>query len=384
MLGRVIAPGPSICDVLPSAAALLQVPGADDRLGLLERIGPRQQIVLVLIDGLGLQLLPRLAPHAPFLAAVMDGQVGLLTSMQSVFPSTTPTNLVSLGTGVLPGEHGVLGFTVSLPGTSRTLTHVQWRDDPPPASWQPVPTWFERLAAAGRSSAVALPAAFGSGGLTSAAYRGATFVPLPAGPAGTAPDGSTTAGLLDAGVELVFGYTDVLDAAAHRYGIASERWLAAARQVDAFLTALWRTLPPGAALLVTADHGGLDVPADRRIDLSADPDLAAHVDVVAGEPRVRYLHTRPGARDDVAAAWRSTLGDRASVLTRAEAIGAGWFGPVRAEHEARIGDVVVICEDDTAILASGHEPAALSELVGFHGSHTPAETEIPLIAVAVD
>ena len=65
------------------------------------------------------------------------------------FPSTTPTSLTSLGTGVPPGQHGILGFTVNVPGTERVLNHIFWRDDPAPADWQPVPTWFERLRDAG-------------------------------------------------------------------------------------------------------------------------------------------------------------------------------------------------------------------------------------------
>lgn len=383
MLTHVTGPTPTICDVLPGVAALLGAAGGDDRLGLVEELGPRRQVVVVLVDGLGLHLLPRLAPHAPFLAHLAL-QAGSLRTLRSVFPSTTPTNLVSLGTGVTAGEHGVLGFTVNIPGSSRVLTHVAWHDDPSPASWQPVPTWFERLAALGVRSASVLPAAFEHGGLTAAAYRGSSFVPVPAGSRGHTANVSAIVDALDRQVRLVLGYTDVLDAAAHRFGIASAEWLAAAAEVDAFLGALVARLPADTALLVTADHGGFDVPPDRRVDLDGDPVLSDGIEVVAGEPRVRYLHTRAGAADDVVAAWTQTLGTRASVLTRDEAIGAGWFGPVRPEHEARIGDVVVICDGDTVVLASAHEPAAVGALIGFHGSHRPEETAIPLIAFTHD
>ncbi|MBE7188427.1 alkaline phosphatase family protein [Jatrophihabitans endophyticus] len=377
-------PGPTLCDILPGVGALLGVPGAPDRFGLVAGIGPRRQVVVVLVDGLGLHLLPRLAPVAPFLAGVLAGSVGTLHPLKSTFPSTTPTSLVSLGTGTAPGEHGVLGFTVRRPGTAETLTHVLWRDDPEPARWQPVPTWFERLAAAGVPSAVVLPAAFEKGGLTSAAYRGATFVPHPTADRGPASSVPLVLEALDRGVPLVFAYTDLLDAAAHRYGIDSPEWLAAAARVDAYLRTLAGYVPPDGALLVTADHGGLDISAAGRVDLDANPVLADAVEVVAGEPRVRYLHTRPGADRDVAAAWSATLGERAVVRLRDDAIAEGWFGPVRPGHEARIGDVVVVCEGDTAILASAHEPPEVGELIGFHGGWSPAETGIPLIVVTPD
>jgi hypothetical protein len=151
--------------------------------------------------------------------------------------------------------------------------------------------------------------------------------------------------------------------------------------VDWLLDRLATDLPPGAALLVTADHGQINVPASARIDLDADPALSAGIVTVAGEPRVRYLWTADGARDDVLAAYRSVLGDRAWVLTRDELIADGWLGPVPPEHAARIGDVVVIGLDRTVLLASAHEPPAVSRLVAYHGSVTAAEMTIPLLGV---
>jgi hypothetical protein len=130
---------------------------------------------------------------------------------------------------------------------------------------------------------------------------------------------------------------------------------------------------------VTADHGGLNVPQTQRFDLDIDPRLAAGVRVVAGEPRVRYLHTQPGATTDVVAAWREVLAGWADVQTRDEAVASGVFGPVNPAHLARIGDVVVTCTRATAVLATGHEPPESARLIGFHGARSPAEMAIPLI-----
>ena len=94
---------------------------------------------------------------------------------------------------------------------------------------------------------------------------------------------------------------------------------------------------------MTADHGGLNVPPDARVDLDTDPRLGEGVRVVAGEPRVRYLHTEPGAAADVQAAWSEVLDGRAQVYSREQAVATGMFGPVEPAHLARIGDVVVVC-----------------------------------------
>jgi hypothetical protein len=369
----------SLCDVLPAAAALLGVSGArnqPDKLAVTDEVGADiDRVGVVLVDGLGWHLLAELADSAPLLAAVLAGTTGRLTQLDCTFPSTTPTSLVSFGTGAQPGEHGILGFTLKVPGTDRVLNHIRWRDDPPPAAWQPRPTWFERLKDAGVSARAVLPAPFIGSGLTEAAYRGAEFHPAN-------PDDDyarLVAEELQAGPGLVYGYTAELDTAAHVFGIGSPQWQLAATNVDALLSRLLEALPRNAALLVTADHGGLNVPPETRVDLDTDPRLGEGVRVVAGEPRVRYLHSEPGAAADVQACWGEVLDGRASVYSREQAVATGMFGPVNPQHLERLGDVVVVCSDDTAVLATAHEPPESALLIGFHGGATAAEMAIPLI-----
>jgi hypothetical protein len=367
----------SICDVLPAAAALLGTPGAVDALGLTERVGDVRRVVVVLVDGMGWHLLPALAADAPLLASVLAGDAGRLDELACTFPSTTPTSLASLMTGAAPGEHGILGFTVKLPDSDRVLNHIFWRDDPPAAQWQPVPTWLERLQQAGVGAQAVLSAAFLGSGLTEAVYRGARLHPAN----GDDDYAQLVVDQLHAAPGLLYAYTADLDTAAHLFGIDSPEWHAAAVRVDALLTRLVEALPSDAALLITADHGGLNVPAHTRIDLDADPRLQAGVRAVAGDPRVRYLHTEPGAAPEVIAAWSALLDGRAEVRSRDDAVAAGLFGPVRPDHLGRIGDVVVTCTGDAAVLATGHEPPEVARLVGFHGAATPAELAIPLITL---
>lgn len=373
-----VVPG-SICDVLPAAAALLSVahavPGATDTLGITDWVGDVRRVGVLLVDGMGWHLLPKLAGDAPLLASVLAGGAGRLDELACTFPSTTPTSLVSLGTGVTPGEHGILGFTVKHPHTEQVLNHIWWRDNPPPAQWQPVPTWFERLRQAGVSARAVLPAPFIGSGLTEAAYRGADFHATSRGE----DYAQRMAEQLRAEPGLVYGYTAELDTAAHLFGIDTPEWHAAAVRVDALLTRLVDALPPDATLMVTADHGGLNVPMKARVDLDADPQLGAGVRVVAGDPRVRYLYTEPDAASDVVAAWSELADGWAEVRSRDAAVAAGLFGPVHPNHLPRIGDVVVTCTGAMAVLATAHEPPEVAQLVGFHGAATPVEMAIPLI-----
>ncbi|MFR9777704.1 alkaline phosphatase family protein [Micromonospora sp. MS34] len=368
--------GGSLADVLPSACAMLGVPGATDLLGLHPRLAGVRRVAVLLVDGLGWYQIPTAAPYAPTLAG-LTAAVGV--PLTAGFPSTTPTSLVSLGTGTASGAHGVLGFTVRVPDTDRVLSHIEWAHDPEPLRWQPVPTWYERARAAGVAVTVVSRPEYAGSGLTLAAnrggdYRGASDVDALAAR-------MLTALAAGAGPTLVSGYHPDLDQRGHLSGVDSVPWRLAVAEVDRLLARLVDGLPPDTALLVTADHGQLNVPDGHRIDLDTDPRLRAGVRVVAGEPRVRYLHVEPGAAADVVAAWSAVLGDAARVATRDEAVATGWFGPVPEEHLRRIGDVVVVCRGTYAVVATRSEKPMVSRLVAYHGADTAAEMTIPLLVV---
>jgi hypothetical protein len=357
----------SLADLMPSVSAVLGVPGAADVLGLGAELDGVDRIAVLLVDGLGACQIPVAAAHAPILR---DLPARTLTS---AFPSTTPVSLVTLGTGALPGAHGVLGFTLRKPDGG-ILNHIRWQDDPDPAAWQPLPTCFETAAAAGVIVTQVTRPEFQGTGLTVAANRGAAFA------AGADP--LTLSAEMLAALDrpgLVYGYHPDLDHEGHVAGVGSPPWEQAAAEVGRLVERLVEGLPAGAALLVTADHGQLNVPVEGRFDLGTDPVLAAGIVAVSGEPRVRYLYAEPGARDDVIAAWRGVLGEAAWVLTREEAIAGGWYGPVPPEHLGRLGDVVVICQQRAVVVASGWEPQAVGQLVGYHGSVTAAEMTVPLL-----
>jgi hypothetical protein len=367
----------SLADIMPSVLASLGVPDASDPLGL--HIGPLAEVravVVLLVDGLGYHLLPLAAPYAPTLAELMNapGSRGITTG----FPSTTPTSLASLGTGAAPGAHGLVGFFLNVPGTDRVLNHIRWgHDDPDPLRWQPLATQFARAEAAGVAARVVSRPEFAGTGLTAAAFRGGVYI-------GAAGADDVAAGVRHAvdsasGPVVVYAYHPDVDRAGHEFGVDSPQWREAVTEVDRMVRMILEGLPPEAALVVTADHGQLNIPAEGRFDLDADPRLRAGIRIVAGEARVRYLHTVDGARPDVLAAWQSVLGDAARVVTREEAVADGWFGPVPEEHLQRIGDVVVTCQADHVVLATKTDPGTVERMVAFHGSATEAEMMIPLL-----
>jgi hypothetical protein len=148
--------------------------------------------------------------------------------------------------------------------------------------------------------------------------------------------------------------------------------------IDADAEQLREALPSDVRIVVVADHGMVDSPPDRRVDVDEHHELRDGVALIGGEARFRHLYCRGGAVDDVVATWRAFLGDRAEVLTRSDVIARGWFGPVSPHVLPRLGDVVVACGDDTAVMSSTDFPYEAS-LVGLHGSLTPDEMMIPLL-----
>ena len=370
----------SLADLLPSIVAALGVPGFQDVLGLTPAMTDIRRVILLLVDGMGEHNLAEHASIAPTLSALPSPTGAIHASS----PSTTPVSLASLGTGLPPGEHGIVGFTVAIPGTDRLLTHIDWREDPVPRDWQPAPTVFETAVRSGVSVRASGPGRFVGSGLTEAVYRGASYRPA-------VSNGDLVSQALAAAAEgersLVYAYHGGLDMTGHVRGCTSDAWRFQLEQVDLIAAQVLAEIPVDTALVVTADHGMIDVADSDKIDMDAGPDdpgseqaqgLSAGVRLVAGEPRARYVYAQPGAVDDVLAAWTEILGNRAWVLSRRQAIDEGLFGPtVPAAHAERIGDVVAWVRDNHAITASRREAGAHS-LIGYHGSLTDAELTVPV------
>ena len=337
------------------------------------RLRPADRVCVLVVDGLGWELLRGHQAAAPFLSELAVSGWPLTAG----FPAMTATSLTSLGTGTPPGQHGVLGYLVAVPGEGRLLNTLRWDSRVDPVSWQPGPTIFERAAAAGIAGFhVAHPAVLRTG-LSAAALRGAEGVA--AGTLG-ALAAQAAAALRRSDRALAFVYHGQLDSTGHVFGCSSDAWRYHLGQVDRLAEHLAGALPPGTALYVTADHGMVDVPPQDRTDADAVPGLRDGVALLGGDARSRHVYAEPGAAADVLAAWREVLGHRAWVVSRDEAIAEGWFGPVDPRVVPRIGDVVAASTATSAIVATRAEPQE-SALIGMHGSLTLAEQAVPLLTL---
>ena len=354
----------TIDQVLPSVAAAMRAPGFANTLMLPE--APRY--VVFLVDGLGIELLREHADAAPYLSSLKN-----VDDVVCGVPSTTATSLTSLGTGLQAGMHGMVGYTSRVPGSGQRLNSLKWDQPVDPRIWQPHPTVLELMQDAGIAASSVNDAKFAESGLTLCSQRGVPFHGI-----------NSIWERLDVVLEVIesapramtYAYESRLDHTGHGKGCASEEWRTMLTTIDSELADLREELPRDTVLLVTADHGMIDLPQAGRFDVNSSPGLLDDVTLLAGEARFRHVYTRSGAAPDVAARWQAELGDRALVRTQ-DGI-EDWFGPIAPDVRGRIGDVLVAALGDFAVFSSREFGIEL-KMTGFHGSISEAELRIPVL-----
>lgn len=358
----------TLAEVLPSVATALGSPGRwQNVLGLPEASG----YVVLLVDGLGAYQVRERAADAPFISELLASS----PTITSGAPSTTATSISSLGTGLEPGQHGIAGYAFRHPLDGSFLNALLWADGLSPLDVQPQLTMFERLCAAGVTASIVVPERFRGTGLTEVALRGANFLGVEVEDDVARRIELTVDALSTGDRSLVYVYERELDHTGHGLGWQSEEWRAQLSRIDRIVATMREVLPDEVRLLVTGDHGMIDVPDTRRLIIEEEPDLTAELTLVAGEGRFRQVYTEHP--DAVVARWRDRLGDDAWVRTRAEAIDEGWFGNVSSRVANRFGDVVAAMRGDVALMTTTQEREFT--LVGMHGSLTPEEMTVPLM-----
>lgn len=400
-----------------------QATQAAKRLGL-DQLGDAQApIVMVLVDGLGWQMLRERAGHTPNLRRLIADSDYLHTCA----PSTTAAALTTLATGVYPGAHAMVGYAVRdpllrehlgaghVPGPGDVFDLITFKNSShDPLTWQSVPTLIERANAKANAGcgpqlgAVSIGRSkFAGSGLSLAAWRGFKHIGVDA--LDQRPYQAYRA--IKEGAKLVYLYVGELDHAGHNHGWHSDKWLEALEALDAMVGQLFRRLPAGTRIVLTADHGMVDTDRHHRIDLAKEKELAKDVVAVAGESRFLQLYVPDdvasapaagspglgvaGPRGDggvvensgreklaqsVAKRWAEFLGDRAIWVGTDPSPLMGALSP---GARAAVGDILVALNDNWTVVDSRVQSFHATQLIGVHGSLTPVELEVPLIKAVV-
>ena len=324
---------------------------------------------LILIDGMGQDAVDKYGDQFP----IFD-ELKQVKKLYTNFPSTTATSLSTLGTGVLPGVHGMLGYTVRVPRSdNRLLNALKWDERVDPVMWQKVPTLFERAVLAGVSVTHVAAKRYEGSGFTQAALRGAKYV----GANGIDEMVTAVSTALVAQPSFVYTYLNTLDSAGHSDGVGSDKWLTALAQVSEFITKVKESVPAGTRVWITSDHGMVN--STEQVILGQDNKLLENVTLIGGEPRARHIYIKEDAIQETIIQWQEFFGSKARILSKDAAIKDGLFGPVVSEDATeRMGDLIAIANDDLILV----DPARVREetsMVGHHGGVTDIEVEIPLL-----
>ena len=363
-----------LSQITPSIFSSLELDSAVDHLAV--GPSPKGRELLFLIDGFGINTFEKFADVMPTMSRMFKH--GLI---QTAFPSTTATSLATLTTGVMPGAHGMLGYTVQVPRSGgRLLNALKWDERVDPENWQPVQTLFQRATTAGINVTHVAAKRYENSGFTRAVFRGANYK----GANVVADLISETKAALHATPSFVYLYVNDLDNTGHSDGVGSDKWIAALSMIDQMVSQLMKEVPSGTRIWITSDHGMVNV--EEKIIIGRENPLLNGVSVIAGEPRARHIYLdsdSSSARSETALLWQEYLQDKALVLTREQALSSNLFGTdVSADAIDRMGEIIAIARGGLVLLDADRADKE-GAMIGHHGGDSDIESQVGLLTTTL-
>ena len=314
--------------------------------------------VLMLFDGLGDQQLghPKAGPL----------RVSRMGALDAVFPTTTSVNLATIVTGLAPAAHGLIAHQLYVPAVDRVVNTLKWKtpwgDDVEinHGAFLPTPNLFERLQTAGIEPITVQPGNFQDSPLSRVLYRGSRYEPV-----------WTIDEIVEATLQLaaepgrfIFTYFPNVDVTAHMHGQDSDEYAAALSAAAGIWDRVASALPPGAALVGTADHGHIDYsePDKAFVPHRSGPEFY-------GDPRTVLVRRSDEAlRDEI-----DELPCRVIELSEYK----NWLGPGpnHPDLTGRLPERVLLTDRGRLLIPRFMD----RRLLGYHGGLEEPELRIPLL-----
>ena len=353
-------------DVLISSLASIQ--GKPNALNL----KPMQSICVLLVDGLGTHNLKSAAGHARYLNSLNQQKASCF------FPSTTSTSLSSFATGLEPAQTGFIAYQIFDRKSGEAMNLLSgWTDQESAKSFQPKPTVSEMALDAGFEFHVCSQTIYEHSGLTAATMRGATFHS-----GATISERFTLASQLLQAKEqkIIYLYVPELDQIAHAYGVTSNRWLEAVEELDSLVSQFSSNLRDKRGLIITADHGVLDVPYERHFYFDEIiPEDAVHF--IGGDTRGLTVYLRDQTRTEY---WierlTATLSNSCYVFRPEDLVANGYLSSL-GERPEIVPDIWIVAKSEIALFHRTFARKRSLSNIGHHGGFTDQELSIPLIKI---
>ena len=386
--GELLRPSPDVPNMVDLSNAIAGVSGLEERdttLGsraIAALIGRPKHLVLVAADGLGMNTVRAMAEDA-FLPS------RVATELRTVFPSSTPVVFTSLATGQWPGAHSVIGWYMYLSELDCVATIIRFErrtDDKSLAELglereqaYPVPSQMARFA---RGTLSLLPEVI----------SGTAYSTYTAG--GTAQRGYKTlhaavdavlSHASDSGEEPTFTYlyTPAIDFISHEAGVGHKSVQAAAEELDREVERLAGSLPKDSRVVLTADHGLLDI--DKAHDYKIEPsdDLPTYLRREPwGDGRALQFDVAEDKKALFEQIFRSLFGEAFYLISTDDAERLALFGPgaISPLTRNRLGNYMAVAKGPGSIYyryPKGEE--SKFHMVSAHSGLTPDEMLVPLV-----
>lgn len=381
--GKIVAPGPPGLVDLVRAVALLcgsnSFENNEPVRSIARDIGEHDHYVFVLVDGMGMNLLPRF-PENGFLSS------HLLREISAVFPSTTAAALTVLATGRQPAENGITGWFTHLPGfdvTSLPLRHVDRGKEGNLAKRRihtvdiipsnPIFRDFNRQVTIFHHKKIAEGqyarwAADGKrikrfGDVNRTINRISRRIKRAAAPSYT------------------YLYLSQLDHESHKHGWDSDTVNDVLRDIDEQLSLLKESVGSRAKIIVTADHGHINVPQEKHMELQHDDSLLRLLECPpSGESRVPIYHGRSGQERALADELSERWGEGFIFITPDDVEATNLYGdaPLHSLTRSRLGTYIGLSADPSAIEYIPKGKTSVGH-IGMHGGLSAEEMRVPLI-----
>lgn len=331
------------------------LPHADRLLSSMPR-----NVVLLLLDGLGYDILIRHLPKSSFLIQQLSA------SLSSVFPPTTTAAATALETGLFPSQSGWLGWSIFWPEIGKNVALYPNTDEEgnPAAPFhigntalKTIPFWQQVQEQRGIPAfSVSENGDYHAGSLSELVFHIQALTNAP-------------------GPHLIYGYLNEPDHTLHREGCASARVREFLEQADRQLQNLAGSCPD-TLFFLTADHGFTDVESLCLEDFPALQNTLLRAPSI--EPRALNLFIKSGQEDTFLRLFSQTVGDSYTLYKKEEVLDHNLFGP--GPHHPKLpemlGDYLAVA---TTPLTLFPNRSYLTFMKATHGGMTPDELTVPLI-----
>jgi predicted AlkP superfamily pyrophosphatase or phosphodiesterase len=348
-------------------SALKSVSGEANSLELPKR----RSVCVVLVDGLGSLNLKDSGAHAGFLNSQK------IRPASCFYPSTTATSIVSFATGKPPWVNGFVGYTVFDKPSGKSMNLLSgWNSQEDAKALQTQETVSEKAKSSGIEFHTISQAQYEKSGFTAATTRESNFH----GIANVADRFAKARTLLaDPKPKVIYLYIPELDQTAHSKGWKSNAWLNLLESVDAELFLMNKELPKSSGVILTSDHGVIDIPISSHIYLDEVIDTD-ELHAVGGDTRGLFLYLKdPSSVERVTVLLEHRIGDTCYVVSPETLVSSGYWGEI--PNANFLPDLVVIAKKEVALFHRGFAKAKSLNMIGHHGAISTREMSIPLITI---